>query len=193
MTVFLLRQCACVCLCVCCVCASSVASFLLQQGGDVDVPADGLAVEAAGEEVTRLVLLVPRCTTNHTPVTLHTNTHTETFTVQFSLSVFKYSLFIGFSLTFRHCYLCFFKEKEDCFQLWGHFLHLLFPEDSPHEQFISLILTILLLRGSLANLTPFMSNSRTCRLSCGKAMILWLADTLILKNNHNQEKIWVKI
>lgn len=39
---------------------------------------------------------------------------------------------------------------------------------------------ILLLRGSLASLTPLMSNSRTCRLSCGRAMILWLAETLIL-------------
>lgn len=39
---------------------------------------------------------------------------------------------------------------------------------------------ILLLRGSLASRTPLMSNSRTCRLSCGRAMILWLADTLIL-------------
>lgn len=57
-----------VCMCVCCVCVS-VTSFLLQQGGNVDVPADGLPVEATGEEVTRLVLLIPRCTTNHTPVT----------------------------------------------------------------------------------------------------------------------------
>ena len=44
-------------------------------------------------------------------------------------------------------------------------------------------LTILLLRGSLASLTPLMSNSRTCRLSCGRAMILWLAETLILKHH----------
>lgn len=44
------------------------------------------------------------------------------------------------------------------------------------------VLTILLLRGSLASLTPLMSNSRTCRLSCGRAMILWLAETLILED-----------
>lgn len=44
------------------------------------------------------------------------------------------------------------------------------------------VLTILLLRGSLASLTPLMSNSRTWRLSCGRAMILWLAETLILKD-----------
>lgn len=44
-------------------------------------------------------------------------------------------------------------------------------------------LTILLLRGSLASLTPLMSNSRTCLLSCGRAMILWLAETLILQHH----------
>lgn len=55
-------MCYYVCLCV------SVASFLLQQCRDVDVPADGLSVEAAGEQVAQLVLIVPRCTTHHTPV-----------------------------------------------------------------------------------------------------------------------------
>lgn len=54
--------------CFCCVCMS-VASLLLQQGRDVDVPADGLSVEAAGEQVARLVLFIPRRTTHHSPVT----------------------------------------------------------------------------------------------------------------------------
>ena len=49
------------------------------------------------------------------------------------------------------------------------------------------VLTILLLRGSLASLTPLMSNSRTCRLSCGRAMILWLAETLILKDQKESQ------
>lgn len=45
-----------------------MASLLLQQGGDVDVPADGLSVEAAGEQVARLVLFVPCRATHHAPV-----------------------------------------------------------------------------------------------------------------------------
>lgn len=44
-------------------------SLLLQQSGDVDVPADGLSVEAAREQVTGLGLLVPRRAANHPPVT----------------------------------------------------------------------------------------------------------------------------
>lgn len=54
--------------CFGCVCAL-VDSLLLQQGRDVDVPADGLSVEAAGEQVAGLVLFIPRCTTHHSPVT----------------------------------------------------------------------------------------------------------------------------
>ncbi len=61
-----------VCVCCGCVCVSA-ASLLLQQGRDVDVPADGLSVEAAGEQVARLVLFIPRRTTDHSPVTLHTH------------------------------------------------------------------------------------------------------------------------
>lgn len=45
---------------------------------------------------------------------------------------------------------------------------------------ISPPLTCLLLRGSRASRTPDMSNSRTCRLSWGRAMIFWFTDTLIL-------------
>lgn len=41
--------------------------------------------------------------------------------------------------------------------------------------------TCLLLRGSRASRTPDMSNSRTCRLSWGRAMILWPTHTLILQ------------
>lgn len=52
-------------------------SFLLQQGGDVDVPADGLPVEAAGEQVAGLVLFIPRRATHHSPVTLLSHTHTR--------------------------------------------------------------------------------------------------------------------
>lgn len=44
-------------------------SLLLQQSRDVYVPADGLSVEAAGEQVTRLILLVPRCAAHHSSVT----------------------------------------------------------------------------------------------------------------------------
>lgn len=51
----------------------SVVSLLLQQSRDVDVPADRLSVKAAREQVTRLVLFVPRCAAHHTPVTLHTH------------------------------------------------------------------------------------------------------------------------
>jgi len=69
----------CVSGCACaCVWACSVASLLLQQGGDVDVPANGLSVEATCEQVARLVLFVPRRTAHHSPVTLHTHTHTHT-------------------------------------------------------------------------------------------------------------------
>lgn len=46
-------------------------SFLLQQGGDVDVPANGLPVEAACEEVARGVVFTPGGATHHTPVTLN--------------------------------------------------------------------------------------------------------------------------
>lgn len=60
----------CVSGCACaCVWACSVASLLLQQGGDVDVPANGLSVEATCEQVARLVLFVPRRTAHHSPVT----------------------------------------------------------------------------------------------------------------------------
>lgn len=111
------------------------ASFVLQQGGDVDVPADGLPVEAAGEQVARLVLLVPRRATHHAPVALH-----------------------------RHTYLSF-----------------AFSRRSPTQKLPFASRTILLLRGSRASRTPLMSNRRTCRLSCGRAMILWLAETLILQ------------
>lgn len=45
-------------------------SLLLQQGRDVDVPADGLAVEAAGEEVAGGVVLTPGGATHHAAVTL---------------------------------------------------------------------------------------------------------------------------
>lgn len=40
--------------------AGASASLLLQQGRDVDVPADGLPVKATGEEITGLILFVPR-------------------------------------------------------------------------------------------------------------------------------------
>lgn len=43
--------------------------------------------------------------------------------------------------------------------------------------------TCLLLCGRRASRTPDMSNSRTCRLSWGRAMILWFTDTLILENS----------
>lgn len=45
-------------------------SLLLQQGRDVDVPADGLAVEATGEQITGLVLLVPGRAAHHAPMAL---------------------------------------------------------------------------------------------------------------------------
>lgn len=45
-------------------------SLLLQQGRDVDVPADGLAVEATGEQIASLVLLVPGRAAHHTPMAL---------------------------------------------------------------------------------------------------------------------------
>lgn len=41
----------------------------MQQSGDVDVPADGLSVKAAREQVTGLGLLVPGRTAHHPPVT----------------------------------------------------------------------------------------------------------------------------
>lgn len=53
-----------------CFCCASVASLLLQQGGNVDVPADGLSVEAAGKQVAWLVLFVPSRAAHHSPVTL---------------------------------------------------------------------------------------------------------------------------
>lgn len=58
---------------------ASAALLLLQQRRDVDVPADGLSVKATGEQVARLVLFVPRCTTHHAPVALHTQTHRQIF------------------------------------------------------------------------------------------------------------------
>ena len=54
------------------------ASLLLQQGRDVDVPADRLSVEAAGEQVARLVLLVPHRAAHHASVALHAHKHTHT-------------------------------------------------------------------------------------------------------------------
>lgn len=45
-------------------------SLLLQQGRDVDVPADGLAVEATGEQITGLVLLVPGRAAHHASMAL---------------------------------------------------------------------------------------------------------------------------
>lgn len=45
-------------------------SFLLQQSWDVDVPADGLPVEAAGEQVAGGVVLTPGGAANHPAVTL---------------------------------------------------------------------------------------------------------------------------
>lgn len=48
-------------------------SLLLQQGGDVDVPTNGLPVKATGEEVAGLILLVPRRAAHHPPVTLQKN------------------------------------------------------------------------------------------------------------------------
>lgn len=45
-------------------------SLLLEQGRDVDVPADGLAVEAAGEQIASLVLLVPGRAAHHAPMAL---------------------------------------------------------------------------------------------------------------------------
>lgn len=61
-------------MCVCVRARDSGTSLLLQQCRDVDVPADGLSVKAAGEQVARLVLLVPRCATHHAPVTLREHT-----------------------------------------------------------------------------------------------------------------------
>lgn len=51
----------------------SVASLLLQQCRYVDVPANGLSIKAAGEQVARLVLLIPRCATHHPSVPLRTH------------------------------------------------------------------------------------------------------------------------
>lgn len=63
----LLRYCVFVDACV------SVASLLLQQCRYVDVPANGLSIKAAGEQVARLVLLIPRCATHHPSVPLRTH------------------------------------------------------------------------------------------------------------------------
>lgn len=48
------------------------------------------------------------------------------------------------------------------------------------EQHTILLWPCRLLRGSLASLTPDISNNLTCRLSCGRAMIFWPTHTLIL-------------
>lgn len=50
-------------------------SLLLKQGGDVDVPADGLSVEATGEQVAQRVVFTPGRAAHHPSVTL-THTHT---------------------------------------------------------------------------------------------------------------------
>lgn len=50
-------------------------SFLLQQGGDVDVPADGLPVEAAGEQVAGGVVFTPGGAAHHAAVTLSHDRH----------------------------------------------------------------------------------------------------------------------
>lgn len=64
-------------------------------------------------------------------------------------------------------------------------IYLLLGEKNTEDCFFSFVLfTIRLLRGSLASLTPLMSNRRTCRLSWGRAMILWLAETLNLKEQN---------
>lgn len=52
-------------------------SLLLQQCGDVDVPADGLAVEAAGEEVAGGVVLTPGGAAHHAAVTLRRQHNTD--------------------------------------------------------------------------------------------------------------------
>lgn len=53
-------------------------SFLLQQGGDVDVPANGLPVKAAGEQVAGGVVFTPGGAAHHTPVTLkHDRQHSS--------------------------------------------------------------------------------------------------------------------
>lgn len=49
----------------------SEGSFLLQQGGDVNVPADGLAVEATCEQVAGGVVFTPGGAAHHPPVTLN--------------------------------------------------------------------------------------------------------------------------
>lgn len=49
-------------------------SFLLQQGGDVDVPADRLPVEATGEQVAGGVVFTPGGAAHHAPVTLNHDT-----------------------------------------------------------------------------------------------------------------------
>lgn len=48
------------------------------------------------------------------------------------------------------------------------------------EQHTILLWPCRLLRGSRASRTPDMSNNLTCRLSCGRAMIFWPTQTLIL-------------
>lgn len=60
-------------------CISATPSLLLQQGRDVDVPANGLPVKAAGEQVARLVLFVPRRAAHHPPVTLRKHTQRHLF------------------------------------------------------------------------------------------------------------------
>lgn len=51
------------------VCAIS-GLFLLQQGRDVDVPAYGLAIKAAGEEVASRVIFAPDSAAHHSAVAL---------------------------------------------------------------------------------------------------------------------------
>lgn len=60
-------------------------SLLLQQGGDVDVPANGLAVEAAGEQVAGGVVLTPGGAAHHAAVTLRRQRNTHAYTLSFLL------------------------------------------------------------------------------------------------------------
>ena len=50
------------------------SSLLLQQDRDVDVPADGLPVEAAAEQVAGGVVLAPGGAAHHAPVALTSDT-----------------------------------------------------------------------------------------------------------------------
>lgn len=61
---------------------SGRSSFLLQQGGDVDVPADGLPVEAAGEQVAGGVVFTPGGAAHHAAVTLSHDKHSNCSTLR---------------------------------------------------------------------------------------------------------------